>query len=189
MLENNNNSNEKNKKTYPYLAFMLLIFSILFLGLSICLLFVENFIKVSLTIAIISSLLFIISHNLNRSLNGFYFITLMILIIYALVSTYAFSNEDLIFHGFILIFCFNLIYIIGKIFDLRKKRNKPTTVVSCILLPILFVSNIVLFSLYTILGYMITTLCMISLNIIFLLYDISYEYIFFIKHDDKKSEE
>ena len=186
VIEDKNNGNKK--KTYPFLAFFLLIFSILLLGLSLCLLFVEDFIKVSLTLSIISSLLFIISHNLNKSLNVFYFVFLMILIIYALISTYAFKNEELMFRGFIVLFCFNLIYIIGKIFDLRKIDNKAFLISSFIFLPILLVSNIVLFSLYSILGYMITTILMICISIIFLLYDITYEYLFFIKTFDKKSE-
>ena len=192
LLEKDENIEDKNngdkKKTYPFLAFFLLIFSILLLGLSLCLLFVEDFIKVSLTLSIISSLLFIISHNLNKSLNVFYFVFLMILIIYALISTYAFKNEELMFYGFIVLFCFNLIYIIGKIFDLRKIDNKPFLISSFIFLPILLISNIVLFSLYSILGYMITTILMICISIIFLLYDITYEYLFFIKTFDKKSE-
>lgn len=186
VIEDKNNGDKK--KTYPFLAFFLLIFSILLLGLSLCLLFVEDFIKVSLTLSIISSLLFIISHNLNKSLNVFYFVFLMILIIYVLISTYAFKNEELMFHGFIVLFCFNLIYIKGKIFDLRKIDNKAFLISSFIFLPILLVSNIVLFSLYSILGYMITTILMICISIIFLLYDITYEYLFFIKTFDKKSE-
>lgn len=186
VIEDKNNGNKK--KTYPFLAFFLLIFSILLLGLSLCLLFVEDFIKVSLTLSIISSLLFIISHNLNKSLNVFYFVFLMILIIYALISTYAFKNEELMFYGFIVLFCFNLIYIIGKVFDLRKIDNKAFLISSFIFLPILLVSNIVLFSLYSILGYMITTILMICISIIFLLYDITYEYLFFVKTFDKKGE-
>lgn len=185
-IEDKNNGDKK--KTYPFLSFFLLIFSILLLGLSLCLLFVEDFIKVSLTLSIVSSLLFIISHNLNKSLNVFYFVFLMILVIYALISTYAFKNEDLMFHGFIVLFCFNLIYIIGKIFDLKKIENNVFLISSFVFLPILLISNIVLFSLYSILGYMITTILMICISIIFLLYDITYEYLFFIKTYDKKSE-
>lgn len=165
-------------KVHPNGSLILMFVIIILLGVAIGTIYLDNFVKVSMCLFIVSCLLVILSYNFLKFYNISYLLLIFILSIYSLIATYAFNNNDLLYQVPILCFLFNIILVCGKFLDLKKVSNKKFNITSFILLPLLLISNIVVISLFTLINYKLLTLVLMCLNLVFIIYNLVYLIIF-----------
>lgn len=181
---------QQRTKNYPNLSIIILILSISLVCISIGLIFLNDFIKISLSLFFVSLMLIILSYNLIHFFNLFYIFAIFTLTIYSLVATYAFENTDLLYQTPIIIFIYNLILFLGKYFDNKKISNKLNNIFSYSLITLLIISNIILISLWNYISNIYLILSLMLLTLIFLIYNFIYINVFIkkiINKDNKKS--
>lgn len=123
----------KKYKKHPMISLGCLAFSLLLMLIATSVIYIKDFEKVYSCLYIISILLFLIAHNTLLKFKGFYFFIYPIIVIYMLISTYAFSNEMVLFQFPIIAFICNMVFVIQGISDFIKEKKLSILIFSIII--------------------------------------------------------